>query len=357
MNPDTMTSPGIGLLGPAFAPLGGAIIDVRGLNGFRATAQIAAGRMFKGWVAGYRPSGWPLVPPVPPWKRVADTTFNGPALVGALGGGLSKANLRVTLFDGDSGSPNPVYQTMFGADFNNHALNIPYFFATSQPAGNDFDGGNNLYFGFEDTSGSPVSCGYMGSKTTYRLDASENTIETYTGFPGCFALTDPDFASTPHPPQYMLPVQTGQPAGVWPVTGWFSVPDTALAALYAVLNTGVVRLGIYDVSSGDQYYDFTQGLAGDVVDLPFSPPVSYFGNLDLWVWRELNRFDALDQNLNFPPGYAKALMYALGVEFFPEYPAAAQKYDYREFMAEADAAIADLERLNQSDAVAQEPAV
>jgi hypothetical protein len=278
--------------------------------------------------------------------------------VSALGGGLAKANLRITLYDGDSGSPNPVYQTMFGSQFDNHALNKPYLFATSQPAGNDFDGGNNLYFGFEDIDGNPVNCGYMGAATTYRLDEGGNNVESFTGFPGCFALTDDSYAATPHPPEYMLPVQAGQTPGVWPVTGWFSVADDDLPALFEVLETGIVRLGIYDGSSaGDQYYDFTQGLATDVIDIPFLPPATFSGGLDLWVWRELNRFESPEQELNFPPGYAKALMYALAVELFPEYATAATKYDYAELLEDAEAAVRDLERLNQSDAVAQEPAV
>lgn len=350
MNTDTLTSPGIGILSSAFADLGGCIIDVVGLNSVRVTAQIAAGRMFRGWVAGYQPPGPGLPPGVPPWKVVADTSFNGPALTTALGGGIAKANIRLTLYDGDSGSPNPVYVAMFGAG------NFPYLRATTQPNNYDFDGGNNLGVGFENTAGSPVICGYMGATTTYRLDASAATIGTFTGFPGCLALTDPTFAATPKPPLYMTPVQPGQPAGVWPVTGWISVPGTALAALYAILGTGHINIGVNDpLSSGDEYFDFTQGLASDVVDIPFTPPGSSHTSLDLWVWRELNRFDALDVDLNFPPGYAKALMYALALEFFPEYPAAAAKYDYGELAAEVDAALIDLEKLNASDAVAQEP--
>jgi hypothetical protein len=307
--------------------------------------------MFRGWVAGYEPTTWPLVPPIPPWKVVADTTFDGPALVAILGGGIAKANFRITLYDGDSASPNPVYVTMFGSG------SFPYLRATTQPGNYDFDGGNNLEIGFEDVDGNPVACGYMGAATTYRLDASAATIETFVGFPGCFALTDDNFSGVPHPPEYMLPVQPGVSSGIWPVTGWFSVPSEALDALYAVLETGRIEIGINDpLSSGDQYYDFTQGLATDVIDIPFPVSEHNYGWLDLWVWRELNRFDSLTDDLNFTPGYEKALMYALMVEMFTVYPAAAQKYDFDELLADAEQALVDLEKLHASNAVAMEPA-
>lgn len=78
-------------------------------------------------------------------------------------------------------------------------------------------------------------------------------------------------------------------------------------------------------------------------------------NLKLWVWRELHKFTGLGQDLNFPPGYAKALLYALMLEMYTEYPAAAKKYDFDELMAEAEDAAKDLDILNVSDAVAAEP--
>jgi len=353
MNTDTKTSPGIGLLGDAFSDMGGCIIDIVGLNGNRVTAQIAASRMFKGWVAGYEPTGWPLVPPVPPWKVMVEISFDGPGLVSKLGGGITKANFRITLYDGDSGSPNPVYQAMFPGTFG--PPNTPYLFVTSQPSGYDFDGGNNLEIGFENTTGTPVICGHMGTATTHRLNAGMVTIDTFTGFPGCFALTDPSYATTPHPPQYMNPVQPGVSAGIWPATGWFSVPSGSLSALYSVLLTGDLKIGINDpLSSGDQYYDFTQGLAGDVSDIPFPVVEPSNQTLDLWVWRELNRFADLTTNLNFPPGFEKALLYALMVEMFTVYPSAAAKYDFDELLAEAEGSLAQLEILHGSNAQAVE---
>ena len=351
MNTDTMTSPGIGLLPSQFATLGGCIIDLLGVNGKRVTAQIAAGAMFRGWAAGFQPTSWPLDPLPNPWLLVGQSNFDGAAVADALGGGIAAANLRITLEDGDSGSPNPVYVAMFGSG------NFPYLRATTQPGDYDFDGGENLAFGFADVDGNPVACGYMGACTTYRLDASGNTIGTFTGFPGVFALTDPLYSGVSRPAGYMTPVQAGQAPGVWPVTGWFSVPIDALPALFAAVETGTVHLGINDaLSAGDQFYDFTAGLALDVIGIPFTPAPS-FATLDLWVWRQLHKFEELTQDLNFPPGYEKALLYALAAEMFTEYPAAAKKFDLEELLAEAEDAVKDLEILNASDAVSMEPPV
>jgi hypothetical protein len=50
------------------------------------------------------------------------------------------------------------------------------------------------------------------------------------------------------------------------------VPAANLPDLYQVLLTGNLKLGILDRSPGDQYYDFTMGLAGDVLDVPLFPP-------------------------------------------------------------------------------------
>lgn len=343
MSAETINSPGIGNLSNKFAVLGGCVIDIVGTNGKRVTAQISAGRMFKGWVfAGEA------------WKLVGSTSFDGAALTAALGGGISKANLRITLYDGDSGSPNPVYVAMFGAG------SFPYLRSTSQPSNYDFDGGHNLYFGFADIDGNPVSCGYMGDTTTYRLDASGQDYDVFQGFPGTFALTDTtNYPHQTRPSHYMTPVQAGVAAGIWPVTGWFPVPSGSLAALYAVLQTGVMRVGVHDISPGDQYYDFTQGLASDVLDIPFDtvPPTLTPQNLtlDLWVWRELTKFDRLDREITFGPGYEKALLYALALEMYPEYPAAAEKYDLAELVEEAESAVRDLEILNESDKAAMEP--
>jgi len=265
-NTDTQTSPGIGELPSQFAPLGGCIIDVVGLNDVRLTTQKAASQMFKGWVGSLGPAQ--SVPdPTRTWLVVAQNAFDASSLATLLGGGIQKANIRITLYDGDSGSPNPVYVAMFGAG------SFPYIRWTTQPGDYDFDGGHNLWLGFEDVNANPLPCGYMGECTTYRLGPGPDydTIDTFTGFPGAFALTDPAFSSTPKPSEYMTPVQVGADPGIWPVTGWFSVPDIYLAALYNEMLTGLLKIGVHDISAGDQYYDFTIGLPEDPPNIPIIP--------------------------------------------------------------------------------------
>ena len=294
-NIDTQTSPGIGLLPPAFSVMGGLIIDMVGSNGQRLVQQISAARLFKGWT----PAGTN-------WLTIIADDLTGIDFAGLLGGGLGAANLRITLYDGDSGSPNPVYVAQFGAG------NFYYLRSTPQPGDFDFDGGRNLFFGFLDVFGTPVNCGYMGETTTYRLNSSDVTIDTFMGFPGVFGETDDNAIYAGGPPRFPSPAYMPPFA----VTGWFRVPPASLFDLYQALLSGVLRVGIYDISPGDQFFDFTLGLAGDVIDIPITapPPGPSVNVLELWVWRLLTEFSSLDEEINFPPGYEKALRYALAAQ-------------------------------------------
>lgn len=322
-NTDTQTSPGIGPLPPEFSIMGGIILDMVGTSGKRLTQQIAPSRLWKGWWTG------------PPWVTVIADDVTGIDFAGHLGGGLAKANLRLTLWDGDSGSPNPVYVAQFGAG------HFYYTRSTPQPPDFDFDGGQNLFFGFLDVFGTPVNCGYMGETTTFRLNDAGATQDVFTGFPGVFGEEDlyvVNHIAAPDP--YYLPA--------FAVTGWFKVPPAHLNDLYQALLSGIVQIGIYDISPGDQYYDFTRGLGEDVVDIPISPdpPPAPSGIywLDLWVWRLLTQFAGLDEDVNFPPGYEKALRYALAAQLAVEY---GRDSAVQEALAnDAEMAIAGLNRSN-----------
>lgn len=248
---ETMTSPGIGALDSRFSAMGGIIIDVIGANGKRLTAQVPPSKLSNGWApaSDHFYSVW------------TQGGFDAYTLQTLLGGGLTKVNIRVTLQDGDSGSPNPVYTAMFGAG------NFPYRTAggypASQPAGYDFDAGTDLYVAIRLADGSYINAGYMGLTTTYRLDAGGNNVQSFTGFPGVYALTDSAYSSVTKPPQYTPP---------FAVTGWFSVPSQQLGTLYQTLTTqSTMPIGLWDTDPGDQYYDFTQGTGDDVVDIPLIP--------------------------------------------------------------------------------------
>ena len=268
---NTQVSPGIGPLPANFSPMGGIVIDMVGANGKRLTAQVSPSNLPKGNVTDTTQNFWAL------WSQAG---FDSYTLQSLLGGGLQKVNIRITLQDGDSASPNPVYTAVFGANsmpysgqgaryapMNNPPASNNY---KSQPAGWDFDAGTDLYIAIPLAGGGYINCGYMGQTTTYQLDGSGNTVQSYTGFPGVFALTDPSFQSVP---------KYGYTS--FAVTGWFSVPSNQLTGLFNTLATsGSMTLGIWDVDPGEQYYDFTQGVAATITDVPLIPPeiISFTAN-------------------------------------------------------------------------------
>jgi hypothetical protein len=113
-------------------------------------------------------------------------------------------------------------------------------------------------------------------------------------------------------------------------------------------------VGIYDISPGDQFFDFTLGLAADVIDIPITtpppiPPGPSVNFLELWVWRLLTQFSSLNESVEFPPGYEKALRYALAAQLAIEY---GRDSEVQEALAnDAEAAI---EGLNASNDLAIE---
>jgi hypothetical protein len=132
----------------------------------------------------------------------------------------------------------------------------------SQPPGCDFDAGTDLYIAIPLAGGGYINAGYMGQTNSYQLDNSGNLLATYTGFPGVYALTDSNFQSVPK-----------QGYSSFATTGWFSVPSGQLVQLYNnLVSTGALSLGIWDIDPGDQYYDFTQGVANTITDIPLIPP-------------------------------------------------------------------------------------
>ena len=133
-----------------------------------------------------------------------------PAILAALGGGLASASFRVTLSDGDT-------------------------------APGDFDFNDNTF------SANNVLIGNWSSVTTYRTDSSGTILlGQSTGFGN-------DILST----------------------GFFSLSDTAaLASFYASLSTGSIQFRLNDVDPYDNYYDFTQGVDGGLINVGQGPVVT-----------------------------------------------------------------------------------
>src|SRR5450759_2252218 len=181
---NTQLSPGIGPLPATFSFMGGLVIDLVGANGKRFIAQVSPTRLPNGYASDQTQNFWAF------WSQIG---FDAYTLQTLLGGGLQKVNIRVTLQDGDSGSPNPVYTAVFGANhmpFSGPGAQIPPMpnipltnNYNRQPPGWDFDAGTDLYIAIPLAGGGYINCGYMGQTSTFRLDANGNTLASYTGFP------------------------------------------------------------------------------------------------------------------------------------------------------------------------------
>jgi hypothetical protein len=133
-----------------------------------------------------------------------------PTVVGALGGGLAEFALRVTLYDGDTAPGN--------FDANQNFLLI--------------DG---------------VNLGdWTGIATQETTANGLSLISSGTGF----GNNDLD-------------------------TGWFYSTDSGkLASIYAGLADGALAIALHDVDPGDNFYDFTQGVDGGLIDVGTGPTVT-----------------------------------------------------------------------------------
>ena len=189
-----------GSLPAGVSEVGGIVVDITGSNGTRVVTQTAASGLF----VGNAPATNPLT--------IGTQTGFTPAVIAALGGGISQASVRVSLFDGDSAAGN------FDANDNTLLLN-----------GIDF--GNFTAVNAQNTDGNGLVAAGGLSGGGFR----NNTLDT--GF-------------------------------------FFSNNATTLSQLFTSLNTGNIVFGLNDVDPGDQFYDFTQGLSASVVDVGTGPVVT-----------------------------------------------------------------------------------
>jgi hypothetical protein len=91
-----------GTLPSGVSEVGGIVLDLTGNNGTRVVTQAAANTLF----VGSAPSINPLI--------IGTQTGFTPTVISSLGGGISKASVRVSLFDGDSAAGD--------FDFNQNTL-------------------------------------------------------------------------------------------------------------------------------------------------------------------------------------------------------------------------------------------
>jgi hypothetical protein len=189
-----------GLLPSTVSEVGGVVVDLIGSNGTRIITQAAASTLYTG--------SFSVVNPI----TIGTQTGFTPTVIAALGGGISQASVRISLFDGDSASGNFDFNQNFlllnGINFGN--------FTTVQAQNTD---GNGLV----------ASLGFSGG------GFRDNTLDT--GF-------------------------------------FFSNNATTLGQLYTSLSSGNIVFGLNDLSPGDQFYDFTQGLNASVINVGSGPVIT-----------------------------------------------------------------------------------
>jgi hypothetical protein len=189
-----------GLLPGTVSEIGGIVLDLIGTNGTRVVTQTAASTLF----VGGSPSTNPLT--------IGTQTGFTASVIGQLGGGISQASVRLSLFDGDSAAGD------FDVNDNTLALNgITFGNFTAVSAVNT------------DSVGNETSLGFSGG------GFRDGTLDT--GF-------------------------------------FFSNDTTTLASLFASLSGGNVVFELNDVDPGDQFYDFAQGLSASVVNVGTGPVVT-----------------------------------------------------------------------------------
>jgi len=145
-----------------------------------------------------------------PFEIGSQTGFTS-SILSNLGGGIVEAAVRISLYDGDTSSGN--------FDFNQNDLLV-----------------NNVNFGDFSSVLTDItdSTGIVSSGTVYGF--SNNSLNT----------------------------------------GWFYNNDaTDMASLFSSLTTTeTLSIGLYDVDPGDNYFDFTQGVDGSLINVGTGPVIS-----------------------------------------------------------------------------------
>jgi len=195
----TTISPAGGQLPRGASVVGGIVLDLIGSNGQRVLAQLGAGaNLYKD-----TPGNLPTQPDI----IIGTQDGLTPAVLAALGGGLSKVAIRVTLFDGDTSIQDVPPVPQINQDYNENTLLL-----------------NELNFG----NWSPIE--------TLTTDSIGNVIAGTTSNIGFF----------------------NQELD----TGWFIADDPALlSSFYASLvSTGEVVYKLRDSDPGDNFRNFQEGL-------------------------------------------------------------------------------------------------
>lgn len=204
----TLASPTGAPLPSGVTEVGGVVLDLVGSNGVRVVSQLSASTLFD----GYFDSGTPASYQGNPGTIGIQTGFNS-AVINALGGGLSKVAVRITLFDGDTAAGN--------FDYNLNSLLL-----------NGISIGNFSNVVTQQTTNDGLTVLSNNPSGGFR----DNTLDT--GF-------------------------------------FYSNNSGFLSSFYtSLVNTGQVKFQVQDVSPYDNLYDFTAGVSGGLVNVGQAPNVS-----------------------------------------------------------------------------------
>ena len=201
----TVNSPTGAPLPGSVTVVGGIVLDLVGTNNNRVVSQLSASSLY----VGYSGSGTPVPYRGNPLTIGIQTGFNA-GVISALGGGLSKVAIRVTLEDGDTSFGN------FDEDENSFFLN-----------GFNFGNWSDVATVTHNSTGTSFGSTSFGFR--------DNTLDT----------------------------------------GFFYSNDASLLSDFynSLVTLGQVTYQLTDVDAGDNYYDFTQGLDADLIDIGTGPVV------------------------------------------------------------------------------------
>lgn len=183
--------------------IGGIVTELKGANGTSVVSQLSASSLYVGFADE---AGIPF--PYNPLTIGTQTGFDA-SILNALGGGLTSASFRFTLYDGDTATGN--------FDFNDNTLLV-----------NGINAGNwtAVTTNTTDSTGALLDGDHFGFRN--------NQLDT-----GWFNMTD----------------------------------STDLASLFASLSTASILFAIDDVDPNDNFYDFTQGIDASLINVGSGPVV------------------------------------------------------------------------------------
>ena len=207
----TTSPPTGGTLPSGVTQVGGIVAVLVGANGNQVVSQLAASSLYRGY-ANFPENGPPAGSAGGNPLLIGTQNGFSNAIVAALGGGLQSAAFRITLFDGDT-------------------------------APDDFDDGTDNSFLING-----VNIGFWSGVATQRTTSDGQTALTSQGLG-----FGNDILST----------------------GFFKLTDTAgLDALFTSLGSGSLAYGLSDVDPYDNFFDFTQGVDGGLIDTGQGPVVN-----------------------------------------------------------------------------------